>query len=155
MKLIFLDIDGVLNSEIFFQYRYEHLAQDKMIDQCAVRHLVNLCQMNTNVRIVLSSSWRQGDISLTKQLLCRDHEDIIPLLPYIIDETPYRYDRNRGKEIKQWLDHCNINVEKYVILDDDDFDIEDENLIKIDPMTGLYGKYMLRLYRKLDIEYLY
>lgn len=154
MKIVFLDIDGVLNSEMFFNNKCMD-DNEMIIDPVPVNRLVNICKNNTDVRIVLTSLWRQGDISLTKKRLCKCHENIIPLIPYMIDETIRRYDRNRGKEIKQWLRNCPMHIDSYVILDDDDFDIDDENLIKVDSYYGLYGENVLDIYRKLRLKFLY
>ena len=61
MKVIFLDIDGVLNSETFSKDNHKvYLATGEIkpdVDEKAVQRLVTIIK-ETNAKIVLSSSWR-------------------------------------------------------------------------------------------------
>lgn len=111
MKVLFLDIDGVLNSHrsVVALNGYPHdvtpagLAQFDMI---AVSLLRGLCKAG-GIKVVLSSTWR----------LDKDWERIGPTLGLpIIDRTPILWGA-RGKEIASWLD--DKPVERYAILDDD------------------------------------
>ena len=65
-KFIFLDIDGVLNSGSWAKYcfdnQYEHPELDPECDPKAVAELNRIID-TTGAEIVLSSSWRFGDIS--------------------------------------------------------------------------------------------
>ena len=56
MKIIFLDIDGVLNSEMYEWSRGEDRA-DNRIDLSRVRLLKDIVSA-TDAKIVLSSTWR-------------------------------------------------------------------------------------------------
>jgi hypothetical protein len=71
MKVIFLDIDGVLNSERLMNRRLsEGLKYDcdeelyHNIDEIEVERLANFCK-EYNVKIVLSSSWRCWNLEET------------------------------------------------------------------------------------------
>ena len=54
MNYIFLDVDGVLNNEIYF---HEHLDDDGILDEENIKLLADLVN-KTNANVVLSSSWR-------------------------------------------------------------------------------------------------
>ena len=61
MKVIFLDIDGVLNSVNTFKKRYEeHQKINKWTLEIDLKMLENLKEIveKTDAKIVLSSSWR-------------------------------------------------------------------------------------------------
>ena len=138
MKVIFLDIDGVLNvipqghdehGGIFHAHFIDNLK--KIIDQ-------------TGAKIVISSSWRSAGLS-GMQKMWADRKlpgEVIAITPY--GNSTFQYlDRSsekikdsapRGSEIKKWLDDVHYNktnfdtIESYVILDDDcDFLIDQIN----------------------------
>lgn len=125
MKVIFLDIDGVLNSEEFFVEMTQNCRYDayrsagysaKMsrnlcsLDSVAIANLNHLITQ-TGAKIVVSSCWKADDPFL---------QEIFAVvgIPAYIDITPYTETRHRGLEINYWLDK-HPEVENYVILDDD------------------------------------
>lgn len=106
MKVLFLDIDGVVNcGRTTTRYRGiigidPHMA-----------FLVGRIVLNTGAKIVLSSSWRgwpEGEEEIRKKVY-----DFIDCTKHVPDE-----DAVRGDEIKEWLDR-HPEVERYAILDDD------------------------------------
>ena len=122
MKVIFLDVDGVLNSD-------EYIDKIKKLNVNTIKSKVSVNKIGllkqavdaTGARVVLTSSWRyRRDGTLLKGLL----------LKYGIcaDSTPFM-DNKRGLEIKKYLSD-NPDVEDFVILDDEVFDSFDEELIK-------------------------
>ena len=125
MNIIFLDIDGVMNStEDRFSTELEN--RDYWI---RLKRLTN----ETNSAIVLSSSWRiiERLTNLVKKRL-KEYD-----IKYV-DKTPYL--SGRGNEIKIWLESTNIKVDKFVIIDDEISDIVDlfpNNVVKIDMYKGL------------------
>ena len=146
MKVIFLDIDGVMNSEDWYRF-IEDTGLDKSqginrdidyrgldIDYRAVK-LLKLYIETHDIHIVISSSWR--DITLKQTLLALAETPMIDVIDRIIGQTPHRYNGIRGKEIEMWLaDHP--EVDEFYIIDDDDFDIhQKDRLIKTDYMHGL------------------
>jgi hypothetical protein len=110
MRVLFLDIDGVLNSTrtcvAFGGYpmELEHLGA---FDHVAIRLLQRMCD-SAGVQIVLSSAWR----------LFHDHKEVASALGLpIIDRTP-SMPGPRGGEIADWLSR-HPEVEEYAIVDDD------------------------------------
>lgn len=110
MKILFLDIDGVLNSAktccAFGGYPME-LAHIAAFDQAAIRLVQRLCD-SAGVQIVLSSAWR----------ISHPFAEVGSALGLpIIDRTPSSAGP-RGREIQAWLD-AHPEVEQYAIVDDD------------------------------------
>ena len=93
-KFLFLDLDGVL---IF----HNTFSQEKAL---FVQEIIN----QTDVKIILSSSWR-FDESMIEML-----ENYFP----IASVTPQLEKQPRRQEIKSWLKSNCENFEKAVILDD-------------------------------------
>ena len=129
MKLIFLDIDGVLiNRESCMKGFGE-------VYPPAVAELNRLIE-NTDAAIVVSSCWRIG----------RSVPDLRELLgtwgvrARVIDKTPNHPDGVRGGEIQEWLTEYQKHryVESFVILDDDQ-DMEEllPRLVHTNFETGL------------------
>lgn len=119
-KILFLDVDGVLNHEKFYTERYERLKNgtyDKSWPLCefcpeSVSNL-NRIVKETDCKVVVSSTWRSDD----------NLQDIfyaVGLDFTIYDITPYHVSRIRGTEIDMWLEAHKDEVESYVIVDDDD-----------------------------------
>jgi len=143
LKIIFLDCDGVLNSILFMQQCYKKdINPDDKIDPEAVSLLTDLVN-KTNAKIVISSCWRDdfldsNDLEGLRQLLVVENN----LPDVIIGMTPYVWEpgkrRTRGNEIQKWIDNCNINIESFVIIDDDS-DMEHlwKYLVKTNVMLGL------------------
>ena len=122
MKVIFLDIDGVLNSEQFFQEHIEDLEQFPVDREC-VRRLSDIVHA-TNAKIVLTSSWRTGwsrDPNHMEEL-CRKMVEILAEYHLeIFDKTDWLRNGKRGMEIRRWIHRAPEKVETLVILDDNDF----------------------------------
>lgn len=123
MKVIFLDIDGVVNS-----YSTKERAPSKVIgvEQRLIAHIKEIVDA-TGAKLVLSSTWRKDwafDLMDGKDWhYLRDEfakQDL-----YFMDYTPSRRDSHRGEEIKEWLTSTEYDVESYVIIDDEMFDIWD------------------------------
>lgn len=122
MKVIFLDIDGVLNSDEYFD-RIEKLnvqGIESQVDVERIKLLQNAVR-DTGAKVVLSSSWRYTRNGQSLRNL---------LLNYGIftDVTPLMHNE-RGREIKEWL-NTHKEVEDFVILDDEIFDSYDEKLLE-------------------------
>ena len=120
MKIIFLDIDGVLNSEMYEWSRGEDRA-DNRIDLSRVRLLKDIVSA-TDAKIVLSSTWRL-DWNKSPELCGEDGEYINQCLAQyglsIIDKTPFNsMIDDRRREILTWLSRHRGEVESFVILDD-------------------------------------
>ncbi len=115
IKVLFLDCDGVLNSEDGFTSGKISMKVDFPVD-AYMAFLVGKIELETGCKVVLSSTWRHHPPSVDEL-----NKRIVP----IHDMTGNSwYDREndhhstRGEEIKKWLD-AHPEVEKYAILDDD------------------------------------
>lgn len=113
MKVLFLDIDGVLNSDTFYLNRpkeIKHLPHplSEFDPTCVAR--LNRILAETKACLVVSSSWRH-DPFIDRIL------DRAGIKPKMWDITPYGMGRPRGYEIKKFL-HEHPDIENYVILDD-------------------------------------
>jgi len=118
MKVIFLDIDGVLNVRRHGRDRFGSLFHSQF-----VKNLKQLI-IKTNAKIVISSSWRfNGLDEMQKMWIERELPgEVIGITPftaqYEATESASFMDRcKRGCEIREWLK--THPVDSYVILDDD------------------------------------
>lgn len=146
-KFIFLDIDGVLNSEQFYEEktqkeRFEELRKEfeddiafmlADIDLKAVE-LLNKLTDATKAKIVVSSSWRSSSN-------LQDIFNYAGIKEPISGITPYLGSRHRGSEISEWLKDIKEPY-KYVILDDDNDMLEEQlnNFVQTDWKEGLTDK---------------
>lgn len=119
MNIIFLDIDGVLNSSPYFKTVQKCEGFCELSDY----HLQKLATIyhEFNAKIVLSSTWRTlDDIKDNSKCFEMWTYLINSLAKYgmeIIDKTPL-ISNNRPLEIKTWIDNQSKNI-NFVILDDD------------------------------------
>jgi len=125
MKIIFLDVDGVLNSE---QDRFSWTIESD-------KHLILLACIvrRTDAKIVVSSSWRNCSLLDTLKKRLNDFS------MSVFDVTGYNKNGIRGLEIKEWLDNHN-DIESFVILDDEVFDIKEHfpnNFVQTSMEVGL------------------
>lgn len=138
MKVIFLDIDGVvctmrslclamarwygvpLDSDLYWDDivvdpRIEELQQQRRenkqsvpdlymefwpFDIIAVDYIHKIIRENPNVRFVISSTWREGQTIESLHQMFKLKGMTLPIL----DFTPQQIDKDRGMEIKTWLD---------------------------------------------------
>lgn len=112
-RIIFLDIDGVLNSERWYRGRAPamHEAKADHIDPAGVG-LVNQLIVRTDAKVVISSTWRHfGEDFVKGVLVSRGFiGEIIGITP------PLGYPR--GREIQAWIDDAPVPPLSLVILDD-------------------------------------
>lgn len=115
MKIIFLDIDGVMVTS-------RHMLQSKKyfgheFDPACVRSLQEILE-RTEAKIVVSSSWREG--RTLKQL-----QSIFEIngIKNVVGMTPIIEGAIRGKEIKEYLNqilNIGLEVDRFVIIDDEE-----------------------------------
>ena len=120
MKVIFLDIDGVLVTRNSIKYQYLNFPDDTSIrfSKNAVRNLNKLIHL-TKAKIVISSTWRLFHSLEELQNIFKKQGikgEIISITS--IDRAPVEEDIPRGQKIADWLAQ-HPEVEKYVIIDDD------------------------------------
>lgn len=130
-KIIFLDIDGVLNSESYYKSKVT-----KNFDPECVKRLNRIIK-ETNAGIVISSSWKLLPSSVYMTFKDEGIEgNIIGMTPnFLFDD--WREDKTRGAEIEQWLleNPCN----NYIILDDGELfkEYQKKHWIQTDYRIGL------------------
>lgn len=117
MKVLFLDIDGVVNCKTTAQRHRGFIGIDPHM-----AFMVGKIQLDTNCEVVLSSTWR-----LDK----RSRDEVRKQVVKFIDVTPSIFGKDnqrvkRGEEIDAWLQK-HPEVTKYAIIDDDS-DILDKQL---------------------------
>ena len=123
-KFIFLDIDGVMNSNLFYSERTQDKRYNDWIKEHPQRIAWNACNIDpraverlnrltdaTGAKIVVSSTWR-SDSNLQEVF------NLVGIKEPIHDITPYMRSRHRGSEIQEWLDK-QTEPYRYVIFDDD------------------------------------
>lgn len=140
MKVIFLDKDGVLNSDDFFEDPDKQNSEGAEID-VDIEKVELLKQAvdatGANVVVTASARYTRGGQALIQ--LLRNHQIFAGITPLIGNE--------RGLEIKKWLSE-HPDTEDFVILDDEIFDTYDEllmsKLIKISDGNGMnFGEGLL------------
>lgn len=156
-KIVFLDIDGVLNSEKWFDkcFNSDDVCNSD-IDQDTINMLIKFLN-DINAKIVFSGSCRNLNIQSTiSKFSTSNYKLLNKLIPYIIGITPQFYKhRKRGNEISYWINMLSIdydalvkhgclleNVEisknyRYVIVDDSSDMLRGQNFVQTDFQTGL------------------
>lgn len=115
MIIIFLDIDGVMNSESYYKTVNSKQKNWSRFNPISVNIITKLVQ-EFDARIVISSLWRFAmKKELSKELKLSD------LVNYLHKDwsTPIIQPSHRGKEIKLWLD-SHPDITDFLIFDDDE-----------------------------------
>jgi hypothetical protein len=158
IKIIFLDIDGVLATIESVKYGKKSwsLVEKK-------QKLFKILMENTGAKIVLSSSWRKWDLETTKEFMKEEGfwfwDEIIGVTirayQYIDRTKKIHLSIPRGVEIQQWIDtniHSNNGKDfkekklgkdyQYVIIDDDTDMLftQRNNFVNTDENKGLMSK---------------
>lgn len=161
MKVIFLDIDGVLNSEKWFIYLKKHklprINHEMLLQDKSIRLLAKLCK-KTGADIVLSSTWRVDEEAVENVA-----QQLAKCGLYLIDKTPV-FSGNRGEEIAKWLADYVLKarpkvedrfgkeptIDKICIIDDDeDMGYLMPSLVKTDWRHGFTHRDYRKAYKLL------
>jgi hypothetical protein len=122
MKIVFLDIDGVLNSTKTENSRkFPYIVDPELLER-----LKSLLAA-TGAQVVLSSTWRYDPVGL---LAAKFHG--IPL----IDATPDLPEKPRRDEIRQWISEHH-GVDRFIVIDDEDDELDDLPLFQPSNKIGL------------------
>lgn len=144
MKIVFLDIDGVLNhiEMAYIDHRFPSI-DPKAMDR------LNMIINETGAKVVISSTWRKRHSVRTFQQLFNSKG----FTGEVIDRTPSEQtgSRNgapsmpygpRGDQIQAWLSF-EKGVEAFVILDDDsDMSEVSDRLVQTSYSTGLLNQHV-------------
>lgn len=128
MKVIFLDVDGVLNTSETYEKVYNKFKRtgilDIYIDEFRLEYLKTIIE-KTNAKIVLSASCRNSFVKENNKIIpiSNKGEKIYNLLSSygieIYDITPSNYNpKNREITIKEWLSN-NDGIDSFIIIDDE------------------------------------
>ena len=151
-KIIFLDIDGVLNGYNFWSSLgwklaclshneyikdwYRNISDVSGIHESKVKRLAKIIK-KTDAKVVMSSTWRGMFWKVPYNEKTYNQKKLVDLLNKynieVIDITPKSSDGRRDKEILAWLSKHEDEVENFAILDDERFDLEcfvDSNLVQ-------------------------
>lgn len=158
MNIIFLDIDGVLNSiDSALAFRNdEHLFllnRKESLDPVSVGLLQHLCE-ETDAKIVISSTWRHlFTIDEFKGIFASYGWEDFPITGCTTTDRIHPSSSKRGYEIQHWLN--NNAWKNYIILDDDSdmLDEQSEQFIHISNIHGFRSTHYckaLRIFGKPD-----
>jgi hypothetical protein len=125
MKVVFLDIDGVLNCSKTPNPRNLPYVVDELL-LARFRDLLR----RTGASVVLSSTWRYDPAGL----FAAKHYGI----PFI-DVTPDLPQEPRCKEVLEWL-RTHPDVSRYAVIDDEDDELDELPLFQPSRRTGLTDK---------------
>jgi hypothetical protein len=125
MKVIFLDIDGVLNTTATPKPNKE----SRVIEPTLLARLKRLLQ-DTGATVVLSSTWRHDCEGLASATRFG-----IPFMDVLPDMRP----RPRSEEIVAWL-QAHPNVQRFAVIDDDDDCLDALPLFQPSAGVGLTNK---------------
>ena len=161
-KIIFLDIDGVLSPR-WWDSDKQSDNYGRLFDAKAVANLSKIIE-ETEADIVISSSWKNiGLVEL--QNMWRDRGlpgKIVDITPdYMSDELLLNADMNdtdidslyiRGMEIKGWLVLYGDDVSNYVIIDDMDDILSEQqtHFVQTDPEFGITNDDVKRVVHLLN-----
>ena len=165
MRVLFLDFDGVLNTDRYQADLHSQglLTNDEfgaVFDPDAVASLRAITDAVPDLKIVIESSWKSFGLNAMRRMWkaralpgevfgITPHIDNDDLLLSVDLDDPEAFSKleglGKGGEIQAWLDAHGKDVEEYVILDDvDEFRGElGDHLVVTDPREGLtYAKAM-------------
>lgn len=123
MKVIFLDIDGVLNVRSRERDEFGSLFHEEFVKN--LEHIVK----ETGAKIVITSTWRFSGLNVMQQMWNKRNlpGEVIGITPFKSkkekeyksnwNDLPFKERCERGWEIKDWLEQNRVS--SYCIIDDD------------------------------------
>ena len=136
MRVIFTDLDGVLNPHWKTKW-----------SKSSIQIYNQICQ-EYDLKPVITSTWR---INHTKEQLQKIFDEQ-GIEVEIYDYTPHLDQKDRGLEIKEWLNKN--KVDNYVVIDDIVHNITPyvDNVIKVRNWVGLTTEEYIEMKKMLDNE---
>lgn len=151
MNIIFLDVDGVINSvnnliKVYHETHKSHSGYSYPFDPNCLENLKELVE-RTKSSLVISSTWRHSQKGMEKLLEALSKYELDEL---VIGCTP-SLGLSRGAEIKKYLSSLNsTSTINFVILDDDS-DMDDllPYLVHTNRQVGLTKENVQQAIKKL------
>lgn len=148
-KLIFLDVDGVLNSHITnYVDRTTDLdfSDHRALDARLVAVLERI-QQEHDPEWVLSSAWRYHTTPARMTLYLAHHG----FTGTVIDSTPIWHTARRGAQIHKWLEDTDNLDRPFLILDDScDMEPYGAHLVQTSGVRGLQAHHLAAVRRTFD-----
>ncbi len=136
MKVLFLDIDGVLNRDGTKEKFLGYTGLDKkLVDRF-------LTWLKPDVNVVLSSTWRTDERFV--------HHLVDAHIP-LYSHTPNLGGIDRGVEIKLWLAE-HPEVKQWAVVDDCQMTWVGYRLVLTSPKRGLEDKHLIRINNILNAQ---
>ena len=150
-KVLFLDIDGVLNTKWWYTQMDRNSPRDQYgyaFDSKAVANLKRIVE-ETGAGIVISSSWKSlgfseleemwTDRGLPGKLIGVTPNSVSDELLLEADIDSIELFHIRGEEIKEWLTKHGKNVSNYAIIDDMDYMLPEQqsHFVQTNPEVGI------------------
>lgn len=139
MKVLFLDIDCVLNYDLWYvseEYQKLSPSEELDLDPRCIERINTICK-ETDCKIVISSDWRI-DTNWKQRLEKAGLENIVGCTPItLFSQFGPTYHFSRGEEIQMWLE-WHPQIKDYIIIDDatDILREQSSHYIHVDPMYG-------------------
>lgn len=172
MKVIFLDMDGVVNTVnkdryslgLRLTYDYDNYKDNFQFDTRILINFIKLlkfCKEN-EVKICISSTWRIGtSIEGWNDFLHRHFSNSLRLKKedkLVIGLTDTEHNGIRGLQIIDWLNSYKEKISNFLIIDDEINDIKgyflDKNILKIHSQSGLTEEKLKEVYNFFNPEYI-
>lgn len=135
-RIIFLDVDGVLNS---FRSAEAFGGTLHRWDPVAIGLIARLAE-TAGAEVVVSSTWREMEPfpEAFRHMLSRSAGEGMARRIPIVDRTPVLDVFHRGREIDAWLREHGAELGAYVIIDDDErmLPYQRPHLVLTDPLVG-------------------
>jgi hypothetical protein len=150
MKIIFLDIDGVLSTPHAYDQPGHKHGRANEFTPWLKEIWEDFLKDHPEVTIVLSSTWRKD--SKWRE---RIYGSSRITAGRIIDVTDSSRTGFRGSEVQNWLNDTELDIEEYVILDDSgDFypDQIESRYVKTKTMHGISPRHLREVAKILKLE---
>ena len=145
-SIIFLDIDGVLNTinHLKRQKIKSGKATNKVWDPTACKHISLLCE-HYNEKIVITSSCRHEYTLEQLQEFFKSNKISDKFIIDVTNSIAPQHDGNnycRGHEVEHWLENNSNEETSYVIIDDEAKFLESQQnyLVRVDKHKGFSTK---------------
>ncbi len=145
MKIVFLDIDGVMNNwthlDSLGSFGVHYKWDESCFDPKSVKALSAILR-KSGAKVVISSTWRKYDSDKAIEAMLEMHG----LRCEVIDHTPVKLSLHaRGDEIAHWLmDHPEVT--HFIAIDDDpaagENSVTKDHWIQTDEFEGLQLKHV-------------